>query len=323
MKILVTGGAGYIGSCVVKYLVDQKHDVYVLDDLSTGHREAVDKSVPLLTADYGDRADWIIHDIKPEAVIHLAAVASVPDSFNKVEEYYENNVVKMKQLLDACGKYGVKYFIFSSSAAVYGNYSQHPYKETDGTYPINPYGNTKLIDELMLKDYAQKYGMKYVIFRYFCAAGSDIDHFVGEQHEPETHVIPVMIRCWLQNKTFKIFGDNYPTVDGTCIRDFVHIKDIASAHLLALDYLQDENNSSEIFNLGGAITSIKSLVNTFNHSILISSELPYEIAESRHGDPGYLVADIYKALNILHWEPVNSIIAVILRDAFWWEKRKQ
>ena len=323
MKILVTGGAGYIGSCVVKYLVDQKHDVYVLDNLSTGHREAVDKSVPLLTADYGDRADWIIHDIKPEAVIHLAAVASVPDSFNKVEEYYENNVVKMKQLLDACGKYGVKYFIFSSSAAVYGNYSQHPYKETDGTYPINPYGNTKLIDELMLKDYAQKYGIKYIIFRYFCAAGSDIDHFIGEQHEPETHVIPVMIHCWLQNKTFKIFGDNYPTADGTCIRDFVHIKDIASAHLLALDYLQDENNSSEIFNLGGAITSIKSLVNTFNHSILISSELPYEIVEPRHGDPGYLVADIYKALNILHWEPVNSIIAVILRDAFWWEKRKQ
>lgn len=323
MKILVTGGAGYIGSCVVKYLVDQKHDVYVLDNLSTGHREAVDKSVPLLTADYGDRADWIIHDIKPETVIHLAAVASVPDSFNKVEEYYENNVVKMKQLLDACGKYGVKYFIFSSSAAVYGNYSQHPYKETDETYPINPYGNTKLIDELMLKDYAQKYGMKYVIFRYFCAAGSDMDHFVGEQHEPETHVIPVMIRCWLQNKTFQIFGDNYLTADGTCIRDFVHIKDIASAHLLALNYLQDENNSSEIFNLGGAITSIKSLVNTFNHSILTSSELPYEIVEPRHGDPGYLVADIYKALNILHWEPVNSIIAVILRDAFWWEKRKQ
>lgn len=319
MKILVTGGAGYIGSCVVKYLVDQKHDVYVLDNLSTGHREAVDKSVPLLTADYGDRADWIIHDIKPEAVIHLAAVASVPDSFNKVEEYYENNVVKMKQLLDACGKYGVKYFIFSSSAAVYGNYSQHPYKETDETYPINPYGNTKLIDELMLKDYAQKYGMKYIIFRYFCAAGSDMDHFVGEQHEPETHVIPVMIRCWLQNKTFQIFGDNYLTADGTCIRDFVHIKDIASAHLLALNYLQDENNSSEIFNLGGAITSIKSLVNTFSHM----ADIQYKIVEARQGDPGYLVADIHKALDILHWEPTHSIISVILHDAVTWERQSR
>lgn len=316
MKILVTGGAGYIGSCVVKYLIDNNYEVIVVDNLSHGFVDAIDKKAKFYYQDYGN-LNVIMKQEKPEAVIHLGAVASVPESFEQTDEYYQTNVVQMKNLLEACGRNGVKYFIFSSSAAVYGNYLDRPYNEKDETHPINPYGNTKLIGEIMLKDYAQKYDMKYIIFRYFCAAGADLQHNIGERHIPETHVIPVLIKKALNHQCFSLYGDDYDTIDGTCIRDFVHIKDIANAHLLGLEYLQKDNPST-IFNLGGMTSSIKNLLTCVFIKI---APVEFKVENRRYGDPAYLVADITRAKNILKWEPKNSTIDIILHDAFSWESK--
>ena len=227
----------------------------------------------------------------------------------------------MQILLDACVRHGIKYFIFSSSAAVFGNPQYVPMDEKHPQKPINPYGMTKLIGEHMLADYDRAYGLKYCEFRYFCAAGASEDSFIGEAHNPETHLIPVMIRAAKENKPFKVFGNNYNTRDGSCIRDFIHILDIADAHLRGLQYIM-ENNESVDFNLGsGTGYTVLEMVEALQK--VIGRKIPYEIAERREGDPAVLVASSRKAEKLLGWKAGNSSMEQMLQSAWKWEENRR
>lgn len=322
MTVLITGGAGYIGSHTNRLLNEKGIETVVIDDLSDGHREAVVCGT-FIEGDFGDKAllGKVMSEYPIDAVIHFAAFASVPDSVTRPARYYRNNVTNMQTLLDVSIEHGVKYFVFSSSASTFGNPVMIPMDENHPQEPINPYGYTKLVGEHLLKDYERAYGIKYCMFRYFCAAGDSKDSLIGEAHNPETHLIPVMIKAAKEQKPFKVFGNDYDTVDGSGVRDFIHVLDIAQAHCLGLEYIM-KNQKSEDFNLGSNTGySVLEMVKCLSE--VTGCNVPYEIAPRREGDPPSLVASNEKAKRLLGWEAKNSDIRNILKSAWDWENNRR
>lgn len=321
--ILVTGGAGYIGSHCVKLLNKMGQKVVVLDNLIQGHREAV-SDVELIEGDIGDveilREILATHPIK--AVMHFAALSNVGESVKAPELYFSENVEKMNTLLKVLGESGVKYFIFSSSAAIFGEPEYLPIDEQHIKRPINPYGETKLLGEKLLQEAEDSYGMRYCALRYFNAAGASIDGTIGESHNPEHHLIPLICQKAL-NKTddFKVYGNDYSTSDGTCVRDYIHVEDLSMAHYLALKYLI-EKNESNVFNLGSQNGfSVKEIITEFEKVSGINFR--YTIESRRVGDPAELIASSQYAKKELGWNSEYSNIQMILKTALNWEKNRR
>ena len=322
MKVLITGGAGYIGSHCNRYFAEKGVETVVLDDLSSGHREAVTDG-HFVEGDFGDRGllDKVLGAEKFDGIIHFAAFIDVAESVAEPAKYYENNVVKMKTLLDAAVAHGVKHFVFSSTAAVFGEPEYVPIDEAHPKKPINAYGATKLIGEQMLADYGRAYGLRSCSFRYFNAAGDSADGRIGEAHNPEHHLIPLVLRASLANKAMKVFGTDYDTRDGSCIRDYVHVEDLAEAHYLGLKYIM-ENDGNHAFNLGSSEGF--SVLEILHEAERVTGEpVPHDIADRRPGDPAVLIASNKKAKDVLGWEPKRSEVQTILRDAWNWEQNKK
>jgi len=322
MKTLITGGAGYIGSHTNRLFAEKGAETVVLDDLSDGHTEAVCQG-KFVQGDVGDAKllDALFEAEKFDAVIHFAAFASVPDSVARPARYYRNNVTNMQTLLDACVKHDVKNFVFSSSAATFGDPKYTPIDEDHPQEPINPYGMTKLIGEKMLADYERAYGIRYCALRYFCAAGDSEDSLIGESHNPETHLIPVMIRAALSGKPLHVFGTDYDTRDGSCIRDFIHVLDLAEAHWLGMRYIQEQARS-DCFNLGsGEGFTVLEMVRELE--TVTGNSVEYNVDARREGDPSVLVASNEKARSVLGWSPTHSDIRTILSDAYCWERSRR
>ncbi|MBR2215098.1 MAG: UDP-glucose 4-epimerase GalE [Selenomonadaceae bacterium] len=323
MKVLITGGAGYIGSHCNRYFNEQGIDTVVLDDLSDGHREAVQWG-RFVEGDFADREliKQIIAEEGIEAVVHFAAFASVPDSVARPQRYYDNNVTKMLALLDTLVTNGVKYFVFSSSAATFGEPRYTPMDEQHPQEPINPYGMTKLIGEKILLDYEKAYGLHSCSFRYFNASGAANDGKIGEAHNPECHLLPLIIRAALHGEpVLQVFGNDYDTRDGSCVRDYVHVNDLAAAHFLGLRYIQ-EHNVSEQFNLGSNTGfTVLEMIEAFER--ISGHKVPYEIAPRREGDPAVLVAANAKAKKLLGWQLTQSSLENIVKDALNWEMNKK
>ena len=317
MSILVTGGAGYIGSHCVAALVSRGIDTVVVDNLSKGHREAL-KGGRLYVGDVGDRVflEDVFRREHIEAVIHFAAFSLVGESMNVPEQYFRNNCMAGLTLVDTMVKYGVPYLIFSSTAATYGEPEKQPIEEGDRTEPTNPYGATKLAIENMLKWCDCAYNIRYVALRYFNAAGSDTEAGIGEDHNPESHLIPLVMKTALgQRDHIGIFGEDYPTPDGTCVRDYIHVKDLAEAHLLALEYLE-RGGISDVFNLGnGAGYSVREIIETARR--ITGKEIKAVVEPRRGGDPSVLIASNKKAAEVLGWKPVLGLDQII-SDAWAW-----
>lgn len=321
-NILVTGGAGYIGSHTAKELVDRGYNVIVLDNMSNGNFTSLD-GVRYVTGDIGDM-DVVVNLLKSEnidAVINFAALAYVGESVSDPKKYYENNVVKGKTLLDSIVKVGVNKIVFSSSCATYGIPNKIPISEEENQWPINPYGWTKLIFEQMMRDYDVAYNLKFVSLRYFNAAGADADGSMGEMHNPETHVIPILLENAMGiRKKFSVFGNDYDTRDGSCVRDYIHVTDLADAHIRALEYLF-KNEKSDFFNLGtGDGTTVLELIEAVER--ITGKKLSISLEDRRPGDPDVLVADNSKARKILGWNPIYSSMDNIIKTAWNWHNRK-
>lgn len=319
MSILVTGGAGYIGSHTVRYLKEKNEDVIVLDNLQTGFRESVDVE-KFYQMDLRDKdIDRVFKENDITGVIHFAANSLVGVSVKEPFEYYDNNVYGTLCLLKAMMENDVKNIVFSSTAAVYGEPENTPILESDKTLPTNPYGETKLTMEKMMKWFDNAYGTKYVSLRYFNAAGAHENGDIGECHNPETHLIPLILQVPLGNREkISIFGDDYNTPDGTCIRDYIHVWDLADAHYLAYKYMLD-GNDSEIFNLGsGNGFSVKEVVDVARK--VTGHEIPAEIADRRPGDPAVLVASSEKIKKTLGWNPQRTNLEEIIKDAWNFHK---
>jgi UDP-glucose 4-epimerase len=323
MSILVTGGAGYIGSHFVRMLQKNNKKIVIADNLSRGHIESIPQGVDFINVDLKDfsATESIFKHFNIDSIVHFAAYAYVGESVQNPELYYENNVVGSFNLIKAANKANVKKFVFSSTCSLYGNPVNVPISESETTKPINPYAYTKLFIEKILADFETAYGMKYVALRYFNAAGADFDGIIGESHNPEPHLIPIVLFTALKKREFvSIFGNDYNTPDGTCIRDYIHIYDLADAHLKALDYLE-HGNKSDVFNLGtGSGYSVKEIIDS---AVKITGiEIPYKISERRPGDPDILVADNKKAKNVLGWSPKYSLDDII-SSAFNWHKNQK
>ncbi|WP_377887649.1 UDP-glucose 4-epimerase GalE [Alkalihalobacillus sp. R86527] len=320
MAILVTGGAGYIGSHTVMYLKEQGEEVVVLDNLSKGHERAVD-GVPFYQADLTDGKvlDHIFTDRDIDSVIHFAASSLVGESVTNPLEYYRNNVTGSHALVSKLVEYEVKYIVFSSTAATYGNPERTPIVESDPTIPTNPYGETKLAIEKMLRWCDEAYGLKSTSLRYFNAAGADPEGRIGEDHDPESHLIPIVLQAALgQREKVSIFGNDYPTKDGTCVRDYIHVLDLAQAHYLALKRMK-ESNESNIFNLGnGKGFTVKEVIDTCR--IVTEKEIVVEDASRRAGDPAVLIASSQKAIKELGWKPVYPELQQIVEHAWNWHQ---
>lgn len=323
MKILVTGGAGYIGSHFAKHLIEKNHNVCVIDNLSRGHKEAVDSKCKFEKVDLLNykALKRVIGEFKPDAVVHFAAFAYVGESVEKPEMYYQNNVVGSYYLIRACVENGVKNFVFSSTCSIYGNPERVPIAEDQKSNPINPYANTKLIIEMLLHDFEVAHGMKSVCLRYFNAAGAHPNGELGESHEPESHLIPlVLFTAQKKREKVLVFGNNYSTKDGTCIRDYIHILDLADAHLKALDYLF-RGGESTIINLGtGDGNSVKEIIEKSQE--ITGVKIPFEIVGRRAGDPAILVADNKKAKELLSWQPKYGIEEIIKTAWNWHQNQK-
>jgi UDP-glucose 4-epimerase len=319
-RILVTGGAGYIGSHIVRELGRAGGDVIVVDDLSEGHRAAVGDT-PLVRGDFGDRVllDRLLGD-DVGWVIHMAAFCQVGESMTDPATYYANNLARSLSLLDAVRAHEVKGIIFSSTAAVYGDPVEIPIPEEHPVRPTNPYGETKLAFERALAWYQCAYGTRFVALRYFNAAGAHPDGDLGEDHQPETHLVPRLLHAVLEDGSpVPIFGDDYPTSDGTCVRDYVHVMDLARAHVLALQALDRGSVEAEAFNLGnGEGFSVREVVETVGR--ITGSEPPTEKAPRRPGDPAILVASSAKAGRRLGWRPAFPTLEEIVRTAWAWHK---
>ena len=324
MKVLVTGGAGYIGSHAVKVLLSKGYEVVVVDNLETGHKEAVDERAKLYIGDIADNA--LMHKVFTEndiiGVIHFAAYSLVGESMNNPHKYYENNVGKTNHLLQSMVNHNVLNMVFSSTAATYGEPDSVPILETDKQVPTNVYGQTKLSMEQMISWYGKIFSLKHVALRYFNVAGAIEDGSIGEAHNPETHLIPIILQV-ANNKREKIsvFGDDYPTKDGTCIRDYIHVLDLCDAHVLALEYLI-KGNESDMFNLGsGEGFSVLEMIEAARK--VTSHPIPMQIAPRRDGDPAVLIASSCKAKKVLGWKPIRENIEVMIKDAWTWELNKR
>lgn len=318
--IIVTGGAGYIGSHICKVIAARGDVPVVLDNLSHGHEELA-KFGPLHVGDVSD-VDWVRAQLSrygASSVIHCAAYTSVNESLINPAMYYCNNVIGTLALLNAMVAEGVKQLIFSSTCAVHGYPETVPMREEDPCRPITPYGRSKWMMEQVIADYADAYGMKFVNLRYFNAAGADPEGECGEWHEPETHAIPLAIMAAFAGKPFKLFGTDYPTPDGSCVRDYIHVTDLAEAHARAVEYLH-EGGASETMNIGtGVGTSVREVVRAVGQAAGL--RLTVEECPRRAGDPPELVADASKARALLNFIPVNSSIDFIAETAVEWHKR--
>jgi UDP-glucose 4-epimerase len=316
-KALVVGGAGYIGSHTCLLLAERGYQPIVFDNFSNGHEEFVQWG-PVEQGDIRDRKrlDEVFAKHKPDAVLHFAALIEVGESVKSPLAFYENNVIGSLNLLAAAIEAGVKAFVFSSTCATYGLPDRVPIDESHKQAPINPYGRTKWVVEQALKDYSQYAGLKSVMLRYFNAAGADFEGRIGEWHEPETHAIPLAIDAALgRRQGFKVFGTDYDTRDGTCVRDYIHILDLADAHVRAVDYLLAGGDTVEL-NLGtGTGTTVKELLDAIAE--VSGKPFPVEYTDRREGDSTTLVADNRMAKEILGWEPKYSLTDII-RSAWKW-----
>ena len=320
--VLVTGGAGYIGCHVVKELIKQNvGNIIVLDNLSTGYADSV-KDARLIIGDIRDHQllDNILAQEKINAVMHLAAKTSVPESIAHPQDYYETNTFGTYSLLDACRKARIPNFIFSSTAAVYGQPEAASVMENASTRPINPYGHSKLMSEQILKDFAVAYDMQYVILRYFNVAGADPDGHLGQRSNKAEHLIKVALEAACGKRpNMPIFGNDYPTQDGTCVRDFVHVSDIASAHVAALLYLQNKKQSTTL-NCGyGQGYSVHDVVRTVEQ--IVGRKITIETEPRRQGDSPSVIAAIQKIQETLQWVPQYNDLAFIIKTAYEWEKK--
>jgi UDP-glucose 4-epimerase len=319
MKILVTGGAGYIGSIMVKQLGEKGFEVVVFDNLSSGHKEAVE-GVPLFEGDTLDKKvlESAFVQNKFEAVMHFAGVISMGESMENPYKYFLNNTLGALSLLEIMVNHKVDKLIFSSTAGVYGNPVQLPIKEDDPKNPTNPYGESKLMVEKILSWYDKVYGLRSISLRYFNAAGATLDGQFGEDHKDETHIIPLAIKAALTNTEFTIYGKDYKTKDGTCIRDYVHVIDLCQAHLLALDVLMN-NHQTDFFNVGPGIGF--SNIEVVEMVKKVSGvDFPVRFGERRPGDADELVADPTKIKKELGWQPKNSDLTTIIETAWKWHK---
>ena len=319
MKILIVGGAGYVGSHTVKLLMASGHEVWVYDNLSRGHRECVPEG-RLIEGNLLDRSLLIqvMQDKEIEAVMHFAAYALVGESVQHPAMYYQNNVIATFELLEAMRAVGVWRFVFSSTTATYGQPEKMPISEDTPQNPINPYGFTKLVVERALADYAHAYGFGVAALRYFNASGAASDASIGEDHDPESHLIPIVLQVALgQRPHISIFGTDYPTEDGTCIRDYIHVEDLATAHLAALQKLQP--NSVLQMNLGtGVGHSVQQVIEACRK--ITGHAIPAVIGPRREGDPACLIADSSKAQRELNWKPKYVSIESIVETAWKWHQ---
>ena len=319
MTIMVLGGAGYIGSHTVYALIAQGMDVVVVDNLETGHIEAVHKNARFYQGDIRNREfiDSVFDKEHIDAVIHFAANSLVGESMTDPLKYYDNNVNGTKVLLQSMVAHNIKKIVFSSTAATYGEPDRVPILETDRTEPTNTYGETKLSMEKMFKWTDVAHGVKYVSLRYFNACGAHESGQIGEAHSPETHLIPLVLQVPLgQREAINIYGDDYPTEDGTCIRDYIHVTDLAQAHILAVEYLM-KGNDSNVFNLGNGVGfSVKEVVEVARK--VTGHAIPAVITERRAGDPARLIASSEKAREVLNWNPQHAELEEIISSAWKW-----
>ena len=319
MAILVCGGAGYIGSHAVHALIEQGEEVVIVDNLQTGHRKAIHPQAAFYEADIRDAAalDKIFTAHRIDAVIHFAANSLVGESMEQPLLYFNNNVYGMQVLLEAMVRHGADKIVFSSTAAVYGEPKRVPIREDDGTNPTNTYGETKLTMEKMMKWVSRANGVRYVSLRYFNAAGALPDGLIGEDHKTETHLIPLILQVPTGRRDhITVFGDDYPTPDGTCLRDYIHVVDLADAHVRALAYLR-RGGESDIFNLGnGQGFSVKEMIAAAEQAT--GRTIKVEIGARRAGDPAQLIASSEKARAVLGWQPVFTDVAQVIGTAWRW-----
>ena len=323
MSILVCGGAGYIGSHTVHQLVEKGEDVVIVDNLQTGHMGAVNPKAKFYKGDIREAEvlDRIFTENKIDAVVHFAANSLVGESMTNPLKYFNNNVYGMQVLLEAMVRHGIDKIVFSSTAATYGEPERIPIMEDDRTEPTNPYGQSKLIMEKMMKWVSLANGIRYVSLRYFNAAGAIEDGSIGEDHSPETHLIPLILQVPLGKRDhITVFGEDYPTPDGTCLRDYIHVLDLADAHVLAIDYLR-RGGESNIFNLGnGQGFSVKEMIEAAREATGL--DIKVEIGERRAGDPAQLIASSEKARKVLGWQPKFTDVKAVIGTAWKWHRQR-
>ncbi|SNZ04711.1 UDP-galactose 4-epimerase [Terribacillus aidingensis] len=323
MKVLVTGGAGYIGSHAAAMLLEKGHQAVIVDNILTGHLDAVNKNAVFYEGDLRDAAflDDVFAKEKVDAIVHFAASSLVGESVEDPLKYFGNNVYGMQVLLEAMHKHEVKRIVFSSTAATYGDTNVVPLTEDLDTNPESPYGESKLMMEKMMKWCDQAYGIKFVSLRYFNVGGAHPDGQIGEDHQPETHLIPIILQTALgQRDHISIFGEDYPTEDGTCIRDYIHVMDLIDAHVLALEYLE-KGGQSDIFNLGSSQGfSVKEMIDVARE--VTGKEIPAQVGPRRAGDPAVLIASSAKAKDVLGWNPTRTDMKDIIGDAWRWHQNR-
>jgi UDP-glucose 4-epimerase len=327
MNVCVTGGAGYIGSHMVRVLLRAGHDVVVIDDLSAGHADALPSSVPLVRADVRDSAavGRTLHNHRVDAVFHFASRIQVGESVVNPRLYWRDNLAAGIALLESVLDAGVKRFILSSTAAVYGDPIRVPLDEDHPTVPVNPYGATKLVLEQTLADYARAYGLSYAALRYFNACGADVEAGIGERHDPETHLLPIVLEAALGKRPrVTVFGEDWDTPDGTCIRDYIHVLDLAEAHLAALAYLEKGGGSGaepRAFNLGtGSGFSVREVIESAKR--VTGRDIPVAVGPRRAGDAPVLVAAVGRAERVLGWKAKRASLDQMVRDAWAWHSSR-
>ncbi|MDG4657276.1 UDP-glucose 4-epimerase GalE [Ectobacillus antri] len=321
MSILVLGGAGYIGSHAVYQLIDNGYDVIVIDNLQTGHKQAVHPQATFYQGDIRDK-EFLREVFSKEAissVLHFAASSLVGESMEQPIKYFDNNVYGTQVLLDVMVEFDVKHIVFSSTAATYGEQQVMPITEEMSTNPTNAYGETKLIMEQLMKWCSVAHDIRYVSLRYFNVAGARSTGEIGEDHTPETHLLPLILQVALgQREYISVFGDDYETADGTCIRDYIHVEDLIAAHMLALRYLEN-GGKSDVFNLGSSNGySVQEMIEAVRE--VTGHSIPVKIAPRRAGDPAQLIAASAKAKRVLGWEPKRNDIKQIIEDAWKWHQ---
>jgi UDP-glucose 4-epimerase len=321
MTILIPGGAGYIGSHAVRQLLEKGYEVTVIDNLQTGHLKSLHPDAMFFTGDIRDRnfLRRVFSEVKVDGVLHFAANSLVGESMEQPLLYFDNNVYGTQVLLEVMEEFNVKHIVFSSTAAIYGEQSTMPITEDRAADPSNAYGETKLVMEKMMKWCEVACGLKYVALRYFNVAGAEPSGTIGEDHNPETHLIPTILQVASgQRENIFIYGNDYDTSDGTCIRDYIHVEDLISAHILALKYLWD-GGKSDIFNLGSSQGfSVLEIIDAARS--VTGHPIPEVIVNRRVGDPAYLIASSEKATNVLGWNPAKTSIKEIINDAWTWHQ---